>query len=250
MSTPPPRRVALVTGSSRRIGAAIVRRLVEVGCDVAIHHRSLGADADAEELAREAREAGARAAVVSADLVDPAAVRELARTVTDELGPVEVLVHNASVFHRTPLADATPDQVLRDVELFHAVHVRAPLVLTHALLPGLRQHGRGRVVALADVSLHAPRAGFAPYAASKAALVAACRSLSRELAPDVTVNLIAPGVILPPATTDDGPPVEALLARVPAGRLGTVEEVAEAVAFFVDGPSFVTGQTLAVAGGE
>jgi len=159
-------------------------------------------------------------------------------------------VHNASLFHPTVFSEASPEELLRDLDRFHAVHVRAPLLLTRCLLAGMQARRWGRVVALADVSLRAPKAQFAPYAASKAALVAACQALSRELAPDVTVNVISPGVILPPETPGAGPSIAGLLKRVPAGRLGTPEEIAQAVAFFVDGPGFITGQTLEVAGGE
>lgn len=242
------RKVALVTGSARRIGAAIVERLAVAGYDVAVHHRK--SEADAEATAAAARAHGVDAHVFAADLLDDAQVLGLAAAVEERFGRVDVLVHNASIFHRTPFSETSLPDFADQLDRFHRVHVRAPLLLTRCLVEGMQARGWGRIVALADVSLRAPRARYAPYVASKAALVAACQSLSRELAPQITVNLIAPGVILPPETPDAGPSVAGLLKRVPAGRLGKPAEIADAVLFFVDGPDFVTGQTLEVAGGE
>jgi pteridine reductase len=239
-------RVALVTGAGRRIGRAIAERLAATGHAVAVHHRA--ADGGDETVAACAR-LGVPARAFRADLENAAAAIELAAQVERWLGRVDVLVHNASSFRRTPILEFDAEALARETQRCLALHVVAPLVLTRALAPGMVARGRGAVVALGDVALRAPRARFAPYLASKAALVTAMLSLSRELAPQVRVNVVSPGVILPPegALADT---TDALLARVPAGRFGRPDEVAEAVSFFVDGPEFITGQVLAVTGGE
>jgi len=243
-----PRPVALVTGAARRIGRAIATCLARAGHDVAIHYRTSSEAATA--LARELSQEGVRAEAVCADLADRDDVRRLAEDVEGAFGRVDVLVNNASVFHATPLLGTDPDTLLAAAERFYAVHVLAPLALARALAPGMVARGSGRIVSIADVALSAPRAHHAPYLASKAALVTLMRSLARELAPHVAVNVVSPGVILPPDGDEHVVDEAALLARVPAGRFGTPEEVAEAVLFFAQGPAFVTGQVLAVAGGE
>ena len=116
-------------------------------------------------------------------------------------------------------------------------------------VPGMIARGGGRIVNLVDAALASPRDLFAPYLASKAALVTLTQSLAREFAPHVQVNAVAPGAILPPAGASEGT-AERLIARVPAGRLGTTAEIADTVMFLVTGPSYVTGQVIAVAGGN
>lgn len=245
MNTPAPRPVALVTGAARRIGRAIALELGRAGHDVVVHcNRS---KAEAGGLVAELAELGARGVVVQADLTAAAQVDALADTAQGALGRVDVLVNNASVFHETPLAALARDALREEVARFAEVHVGAPLALIHALAPGMRERGHGAIVNLGDADLLRP--GFAPYVASKAALEALTRALAVELAPDIRVNMVAPGAILPPAGAPEGE-AERLGARVPLGRLGTPEEIAAAVRFFVAGPAFVTGQVLALDGGQ
>lgn len=239
-------RVALVTGASRRIGRAIAERLARAGYAVAVHHRTPGGGADTVAACRAL---GVEARPFQADLEDEGAAAELARSVEAEFGRVDVLVHNASVFEATSFLASPVAEITSEARRGFAVHVIAPLVLTRLLAPGMIERGGGSVIALGDVALRAPRARFAPYLASKAALVTAMLSLSRELAPHVRVNIVSPGVILPPEGAF-APATDALLARVPAGRFGRPEEVADTVLFLAQGPEFVTGQVIAVAGGE
>ena len=244
MSAQSSRPVALVTGAARRIGRAIALDLADAGHDVAVHfHRS---DAAAEALCAELVGRGVRAAAFRADLTRAAEVTGLAGSVVDAFGGVDVLVNNASAFHATPLEATGGEALAADLRLFLAVHVEAPLWLTHALLPGLRER-RGAVVNVGDAA--ALRPGYIPYTVSKAALRHLTRALARELAPDVRVNGVAPGAILPPAGAPEGT-AERLAERIPSGRLGTPEEVAAAVRFLATGPAFVSGQVLAVDGAE
>lgn len=237
----------LVTGASRRLGRAIALALAESSSHVALHHRA--SEEDAQETARLVRERGAEADVFAADLSSIGDTLDLAARVVERFGPIDVLVNNASAFYPTPLDETDPEALARAADEFHAVHVRAPLLLTRALLPGMRARGGGCVVNLTDAALDAPRARFAPYLASKAALEAMTRSLARELAPEVRVNAVAPGAILPPpgASAEEA---KRIARRVPAGRMGTPEELAAAVVFCVRGPGFVSGATIRVDGAQ
>lgn len=239
--------VALVTGAATRIGRAIALRMAAEGRSVAVHYRASAESA--RSLCEEIRGEGRDAHAFGADLTSAAEVAELARDVLRRFGRVDVLVNNASPFHPTPVLETDPQALVTACDEFHAVHVRAPLQLIAAFAPGMRSRGEGRVVNLTDAALGTPRPEFAPYQASKAALEQLTKVLGRELAPEITVNAVAPGAILPPpGMTNQG--MAGVVAQIPARRLGRVEEIADAVEFFVGGPSYVTGQILAVDGGR
>jgi NAD(P)-dependent dehydrogenase (short-subunit alcohol dehydrogenase family) len=245
MTASAPRPVALVTGAARRIGRAIALELASEGCDVAVHHHT-SSDAAAAVVAAIC-DAGASASAFAADLSTAEGARELARDVLAWRGRVDVLVNNASMFAATSLDASSPEDLDAAVARTLGVHVAAPLALVHALLPSLRAAGPGAVVNVGDAC--GARADHAPYLAAKAALTAVTRNLARDLAPEVRVNMVAPGSILP-AEQDGEAAVPRLVANVPMGRLGTVEEVARTVRFLALGPGFVTGQVLAVDGGQ
>ncbi len=239
----PPGSVALVTGAARRLGRAIALRLARGGCPVAVHFRE--SRREAEGVVREIRAAGGEARSFAADLARPDAPAGLVRSVEKALGPVTVLVNNAAIFRPSPL----PGGRAKDLDAHLAVNVRAPWLLACAAGPGMVERGRGKIVNLTDIYAERPLADHGAYAASKAALGALTLSLARDLAPAVQVNAVAPGAILLPKGAPDS--FRARLVRgIPAGRLGTPEEVAECVAFFVFGPDFVTGEILRVDGGR
>lgn len=237
--------VALVTGAARRIGRGIALELAAAGLAVAVHYRS--SRDDAVRVVSEITAQGGVAQAFAADLALPGAARELARDVLERFGRVDVLVNNASAFPASPLPsgdgalfDATVEQVL-------AIHVAAPLALADALANSLRERGQGAIVNLGDAC--PTRAHHAPYLASKAALESLTRSLARDLAPDIRVNMVAPGSILP-AAHDGDDVTPRLIASVPMQRLGEVREVAAAVRFLALDAQFVTGQVLALDGGQ
>ncbi len=244
MPTPP---VALVTGGARRIGRAICLRLGRAGFAVAVHHR-LSAEA-ANQTVQELRAAGATAETFAADLSDTAQTLALAAAVEQRFGRVDLLVNNASEFRATPLLASSPERLARDADTFHAVHVRAPLLLVRALAPGMMSRRAGRIVNVIDVQVETGRAMYAPYLASKAALAALTKSLALELAPHVQVNAVSPGSILPPVGAAAAS-AERLTDGIPAGRLGTPDEVAEVVLFLATGPAYVTGEVLGIDGGR
>src|SRR5688572_3756512 len=185
-------RVALVTGAGTRIGAATARALAAAGADLAVHYATSGAGADA--VVGEARSLGRRAVALQADLHDRDALAALARAVLDwSSGRLDLLVHNAANFDRVP-----PDELSADAW----DRATAPYLLTLELASALRAC-RGSVVAIVCVSAERPWRNYIPYSVSKAALAHLVRGLAVGLAPDVRVNGIAPGTVLPPSSYDE-----------------------------------------------
>jgi NAD(P)-dependent dehydrogenase (short-subunit alcohol dehydrogenase family) len=234
-------RTALVTGAARRLGRAVAEDLAVAGARVAVHfHHSA---TDAATVVDGIRARGGSAESFAADLADPAAVTALAAAVAARLGPVDVLVNNASVYYPTPLAtlgEAEWDAVM-------TVNLKAPYLLSLACGRSMRARGAGKIVNLADIAAERPAPDYLPYGISKAGLVALTRGLARELAPEVQVNCIAPGPMLEPI---DGSPTAAIIRRTPLGRLGAAADIVAAVRFLLEGSDFVTGTTLVVDGGR
>lgn len=234
---------ALVTGAASPIGAAIARQLAADGLHVILHaHANLER---AKALAEEFRGAGQKAEAIGFDLSDAAASAAAVAAVL-EAGPVQVLVHNAGTHADAPMAGMTAAQwhSVVNVSLNGFFHVVQPLLLP---MIGTRW---GRIVAISSVSAIMGNRGQANYAAAKAGLTGAVRSLSLECAPrGVTANVVAPGVI-------DSPAVRAVMTKeqiaqlVPAKRAGRPEEVADLVSFLAsDRASYISGQTISINGG-
>jgi pteridine reductase len=239
------RKVALVTGAARRIGAAIARRLHAEGYDLALHYRNSQAEMAALLAELDASRAGS-AIALQADLAAFDRLPELVARTVGHFGRLDALVNNASAFYPTPIGGTTPAQW---DELF-ASNARAPFFLAQAAAPHL-QATRGGIVNIADIHGETPLAGHGVYCMAKAALLMLNKSLAVDLAPEVRVNAIAPGAILWPEQGKDESTQAALLARTPLGRTGTPEEFASAVSWLLDAASgYVTGQALHVDGGR
>jgi 3-oxoacyl-[acyl-carrier protein] reductase len=241
-------RVALITGSSRGLGSAIARRLARDGLAVAVNGRS--AEGGAADLARVIRDAGGVAEAFAADVTDEPQVVELVAAVAQNLGPIDVLVLNATGPQPdAPLTDVTWQDHVAQLDFF----VRSPVLLVRAVLPGMREKGSGRIVHVDSEVVDRPPPGRTAYATAKSAQIGLARSSARELAPlGITVNAVAPGFI-PVERHVDVPDAErsAYLATVPAGRMGTPEDIAHAVSFFASAEAgFVTGQRIVVDGGR
>jgi pteridine reductase len=235
-------RVALVTGAGRRLGHALARALAERGMTLALHHHASGAGAAA--LRDEIVASGGRAECFAADLRDPAVATDLPRRVAAALGGLDVLVNSAAVMLRRPFEETTPAEYDAVLDL----NLRAVFFVTQGAASPLRS-ARGKVVNLADLSGLEPWPGHAAHSLSKAGIVMLTRVLARALAPEVTVNAIAPGTVLVPEEYDAEE--RAWLARTtPLGRLGTPADATAALLYLLEGGDFVTGEVLVVDGGR
>jgi pteridine reductase len=235
-------RVALVTGAGRRLGRAMAQALAQRGMTVAIHHHASAQGA--EELRQEIVRAGGQAACFGADLGDATAARALPEQVVAEWGRLDVLVNSAAIMRRLRLAETTP----ADWDTILNLNLRSVFFCTQGAAPALRA-ARGKVVNLADLAGLEPWPGFVAHSISKAGVVMLTRVLALSLAPDVTVNAIAPGAVLVP---EDYPPEERdrLARSTPLRRLGTPADVVGALLYLLEGGDFVTGETLVVDGGR
>jgi pteridine reductase len=235
-------KTALVTGGAVRVGRAIALELARAGADVAVgYHRSAAA---ARATARDIEALGVRAVALRADVGRPAEARRLVAEAARRLGRLDVLVNNAAVFFRTPLATTTPAQFDR----LMAVNLRGAFFCSQAAARVMRRQGRGRIINIADVGAARAWPGYIPYGISKAGVVMLTKGLAAALAPRIQVNAVGPGMVLLP----EGFPRESgkrLAARIPMRRSGAPEDVAAAVRFFATCPAYITGQILFVDGG-
>lgn len=235
-------RVALVTGAGRRLGAAIATGLLERGMDLAIHHHA--SVEGAADLAGLAARRGRRAEVFAADLRDAAAARDLPRRVATAFGRLDVLINSAAVMVRQPVADVTPESWDATMDL----NLRAAFFCTQGAAPALKL-ARGKVVNLADVAAFEPWPDYPVHCISKAGVVMLTKALARSLAPDITVNAVAPGAVLLPDDWDT-PTRSRFAATTPLQRLGDPSDVVRAVLYLLEGGDYVTGEVLVVDGGR
>ncbi|MEO5337905.1 MAG: SDR family oxidoreductase [Magnetospirillum sp. WYHS-4] len=233
---------ALVTGAARRIGRAIALGLARAGHPVALHCRR--SRAEAEELAALIRREGGRAAVVVADLASEDQTQGLVAAAADALGPLGLLVNNASLFERDDAL--TADRASWDAHM--AVNLRAPFVLAQAVARQLPEAVQGNVVNILDQRVLNPTPHFTSYTVSRSALWTLTRTLALALAPRLRVNAIGPGPVLPSPRQS-----EEQFARqwrsLPLARPSSPDEIAAAVRFILDAPS-LTGQIIALDGGQ
>ncbi|BCW93763.1 MAG: pteridine reductase [Thermoanaerobaculum sp.] len=230
---------ALVTGGARRVGKAIVQELIAHGATVAFTYWHSGAEARALEAAY-----SGQAIALRCPLEEPEARAQLVARVQELFPHLSALVHNAAVFPRTPLAELTVESFRQTL----AVNLEAPLFLSRDLADALRR-GQGAIVNVADVYAFLPLKNFTAYVVSKAALAATTRQLAVELAPDVRVNAVAPGIAAFPESYDQETR-ERLIARTLLKKAGSPEEIARAVRFLLFEASTVTGEVLTVDAGR
>ena len=234
-------RAALVTGGSKRIGAAICRALAAEGTAVAIHcNRSVD---EAVSLAAELEAAGSQAAVVEADLSDPSQVTSLVERAAADIGPLDLLVNNASLFEYDDLASLDPERYLRH----QAINALAPLLLSREFASQAPESGAA-VVNILDQKLSNPNPDYLSYTASKQALGGLTSALAQQLAPNVRVNGVAPGLTLPSAHASAEAFAE-VHGSTPLARGVRPEDIAEAVIYLARAAA-ITGVVLHVDGGE
>lgn len=233
-------QVALVTGASRGIGAAIAVALAEAGADVAVNYRARADEAQA--VCARISTLGRRALAVQADVSQAAAVTELVATVERELGAISILVNNAGIARPQPLEEITE----ADWDELLAVNLKSAFLVTQAALPGMRARSSGRIINVSSVAAQTGGVVGPHYAASKAGMHGLTHSYATLLAREgITANVIAPALV----ETDmvrNNPRARADL--IPVGRFGAVEEVAR-VAVLLAENGYITGQTINVNGG-
>lgn len=230
---------ALVTGGARRIGRAVALALAREGVDVAVHYSS--SEREAHELCAELEALHVRAVAVKADLADGGELASLVERAAAAVGRLDILVNNASIFPPDTLQSMT----LASLQENMAVNAWAPLVLCRAFR---RQTMRGRIVNLLDSRITGYDWSHVAYMLSKQAFSYLTRMMALELAPDITVNAVAPGLILPPPGQDESYLIR-MKERVPLKKWGSAEEVADAAVFLL-GCEFITGEIIYVDGGR
>jgi 3-oxoacyl-[acyl-carrier protein] reductase len=233
-------RTALVTGGSRGIGAAIALALADAGADVAVNYRERAAEANSVAGAITAM--GRRSIAVAADVSDGAAVSGMIGTITERLGPVDILINNAGI----ALIRGIDDLTEADFDQTIAVNLKSVFLCTQAALPQMRAQGWGRIVNISSGAARGAGGVGLHYNASKAGMEGMTRGYAARLVKQgITVNAVAPSLI----ETDM---VKSGLAsspgRIPLGRFGTSEEVAQVVMMLI-GNAYMTGQTVALSGG-
>jgi len=233
-------RTALVTGAAVRIGRAIALALAEQGANVIVHYRS--SREEAEAACAELTALGARAWPLQAELASPDQAAGLIPRAAEVAGPVHALVNSASIFGPSTIAHMTPEQVRENL----AVNAWGPLALMRAL--AAQEIDGGRVVNLLDTRVQGLDLDHAAYILSKHALLQLTRMAAVELAPRITVNAVAPGLILPPPGEDESY-LDALAESLPLKRHGSARDVADAVTYLLQA-EFVTGQVIFVDGGR
>jgi len=241
MTDSKPQRVALVTGGAARLGRAIATGLAKDGYDLLVTYRS--SESDAREVARTVQRLGQRCELLRADLAEAHGAEAAAEAVARTFGRLDLLVNSAASFDSRPLFEvdaATWDAVMN-------LNVRAPHLLVRATA-GLLRRARGSVVNIADLSAFEPWPSRPHHSVSKAALVHLTKVQARALAPQVRVNSIAPGAVLPPSDmTEDAR--QALAQAAPLRKLGSPQDVVDAILFLARA-EFVTGEILVVDGGR
>jgi NAD(P)-dependent dehydrogenase (short-subunit alcohol dehydrogenase family) len=229
-------RTVLITGAAKRIGRGIALRLFREGYRVAIHYST------SEKEARATAQECGDAPLFQADLESVDEIRRMFGEVEERLGSLYGLVNNAARFRRRDPVEITE----ADWDFIHSVNLNATFFCCQQAALLMKKSGAGRIVNISSLGGILAWADYAHYCSSKAGAIMLTRVLAKALAPEITVNSVAPGVIL---ASGEEPRVEQMIAATPAGRMGTVEEVAEAVLYFLNATNFVTGQVLAVDGG-
>ncbi len=236
-------KVALVTGASRRVGRAIATGLAARGCSLAVHYRS--SRADAESVVKEIAGKGGTAEPFHADLENVSQIETMVAAVAARFGRIDVLVNSASVFYRKPLEELTE----RDWDANLDTNLKAPFFLSKFAGLRMRAQGAGKIVNIGDWAGIRPYNNYLPYTVSKTGIIGLTRALAKALAPEVQVNCVALGPVMAPEEygADE---VARLVAGTLTKRMGSPEDVAQAVLFFCEGTDFATGATLVLDGGR
>jgi NAD(P)-dependent dehydrogenase (short-subunit alcohol dehydrogenase family) len=234
-------KVALVTGAAKRIGRSVALRLAAEGADVIVNYRSSKAEAD--DVVAQITAMGRRSIGVQGNVAKRSDVLALFAAVEKEFGRLDILVNNAGIFFSAQFEQMTEQQwdTILDTNL------KSQVLCSQAAAPMLRQSGQGRIINFASLGGLLAWPAYTPYCVSKAGVIMLTRCLARALAPEITVNAIAPGTI---SFSGDAPEIaEDFIRRAPLRRTGGPEDIEEAVIFLARSP-FMTGQVIVVDGGR
>lgn len=226
----------LVTGAGKRVGRLIAKAFANKGAKVFIHYHQ--SEAEAKSLAEEIS-----GKIYQADLCKMDETKKMALQILREQEGVDVIVHNASLFYPTPLREVTE----KHWDDFTNIHLKAPFFLAQILAPAMQKKGEGRLIHISDWSALRPYENFIPYCCSKAGLITLTQALAKALAPQVLVNAIAPGPIIPPPHFDEKEK-QKVLQKTLVQHWGDPEEIAKTAVFLAES-DFITGQCYKVDGG-
>jgi pteridine reductase len=235
-------KVALITGAGRRIGRAIALELATHGTSVAVHYRTSRTEADS--VVSEITTKGRKAQAFGANLEHVAEIEQMVTNVLETFGRIDVLVNSASVFAPTPIEKITE----HDWDVNLDTNLKAPFFLSKFAAPAMRKQGAGKIINLGDWAGIRPYKDYLPYSVSKSGLIGLTKALAKELAPEIQVNCIAIGMVIPPETYTEEE-VDRLVSRTLTRKIGTPEDVARAVVFFCE-TDFATGAVLSLEGGR
>jgi len=236
-------KVALVTGAGKRVGREIALALAGRGAALAIHYRS--SRTGAEEAAALITDQGGHAQIFSAELERVDEIERMVASVLEAFGRLDVLVNSASVFYRKPLEELTE----RDWDLNLNTNLKAPFFLSKFAGAAMRRQGAGKIINIGDWAGIRPYNNYLPYTVSKSGLIGLTRALAKALAPQVQVNCVALGPVMPPDEYG-AEEIERLRLATLTKTMGSPEDVARAVLFFCEGTDFATGSTLMLDGGR
>ena len=232
-------KTALVTGAAKRIGRSIALALAEAGANVAITY--LGSQPDAEATVISLAEFDVEALAIRSDLRDPESINQTVASVIEEFGQLDLLINNAGIFESVALEDISVEQW----DAMFATNTRAPFLMAKAAYPHLRA-ATGRIINIGSLGGSHPWATHGHYCTSKAALHMLSQTMAKAWAPHISVNCIAPGMIVQ-GEVDEA--YEHFAHKTPMQRNGTADDIAAAALFFATAPTFITGQLLTVDGG-
>ena len=234
-------KVALVTGAGTRVGRAIAVALGKAGMRVGVHY--YGSEKGARQTADEIVAAGSEARTLPGDLTDPATGPRVVEHMSKVFGSLDVLVNSAAVMLRTPVGEV----LVEDWDAMFALNLRAPFFLSQSAARAMKDRG-GVIINIADLAAFEAWRNYVPHSITKAGVVQMTRALAHALAPKIRVNAIAPGaVLLPEGATPEFR--DKLISTTPLGRIGSPEDVAQAVIYLISA-DYVTGETLIVDGGR
>ncbi|MCK5077499.1 MAG: SDR family oxidoreductase [Calditrichia bacterium] len=233
----------LITGSAIRVGKVIALSLAKKGANVVIHYNK--SEAEAYKTRAEVDSFNVNSLLIKADMGKVNEIKKMHELVIQQWGHLDVLINNAAIFYRTPLLESTE----KDFDNFMDVNLKGPYMLSKLFAENMLERKNGKIINIADVAAKRPWPNYLPYAISKAGVVALTKGLARALAPHIMVNAIAPGTV---AIAEDADPgmEKSLIEKTPLKRIGSTMDIANSIAFLIEGTDFINGEVLNVDGGR